>query len=151
MQMLGDNQSQLTKKIYPGGMFMFFYDPKGKDTLPHYDTFPLVLPFNITPTHFTGLNLHYLHPKTRFVLFDKLQQFATNDRLDDSTKMKLSWALIAKASQFPEIQPCVKKYLVGQVKSHFLWIKPEDWFMTIFLPLESFKKQTSSQVWRLNK
>ena len=25
----------------PGNMYMFFYDPKHKDTLPYYDTFPL--------------------------------------------------------------------------------------------------------------
>ena len=27
-----------------GSMMMFFYDPKLKDKLPYYDTFPLVIP-----------------------------------------------------------------------------------------------------------
>ena len=38
---LGD----LTSKIEPGNMYMFMYDPKLKETLPYYDTFPLCLPF----------------------------------------------------------------------------------------------------------
>ena len=30
--------------IVPGNLYLFRYDPKHKDTLPYYDTMPLVLP-----------------------------------------------------------------------------------------------------------
>ena len=43
--------------IEPGKMYMFFYDPKHKDKLPYYDTFPLLFPFSMTGTHFTGLEM----------------------------------------------------------------------------------------------
>ena len=44
----------------PGGMFMYFYDPKTKATLPYYDKFPLTVIVGPAPGGFTGLNLHYL-------------------------------------------------------------------------------------------
>ena len=34
-----------------GGLYLFSYDPKTKDTLPYYDTFPLVLEiFKFSPS-----------------------------------------------------------------------------------------------------
>ena len=38
------NQS-LVGSIVPGNMYLFLYDPKYKETLPYYDTAPLVIPF----------------------------------------------------------------------------------------------------------
>ena len=37
-----DPLKQTTEEII-GSMYMFFYDPKHKETLPYYDTFPLVV------------------------------------------------------------------------------------------------------------
>ena len=42
-----------------GRMFMFFYDPKTKDTLPFYDRFPLIVMVGPAAGGFYGLNLHY--------------------------------------------------------------------------------------------
>ena len=36
-QIMNEPEIQLTSNQFPGGMFMFFYDPKGKDTLPYYE------------------------------------------------------------------------------------------------------------------
>ena len=68
---LGD----LTSKIEPGNMYMFMYDPKLKETLPYYDTFPLCLPFDSAPGGFIGLNLHYLPPLQRAVLLGNLLDY----------------------------------------------------------------------------
>ena len=38
------NSGKLNNRPSLGRLNMFFYDPKGKKTLPYYDTFPLVLP-----------------------------------------------------------------------------------------------------------
>ena len=43
-----------------GRMSMFFYDPKFKQRLPYYDTFPLLLPLEPMKGGFIGLNFHYL-------------------------------------------------------------------------------------------
>ena len=55
-----------------GKMYFFFYDPKLKDSLPYYDRFPLVIPIERYQNGFLGLNLHYIHPKQRIILLDKL-------------------------------------------------------------------------------
>jgi len=42
-----------------GLLNMFIYDPKLKDKLPYYDTFPLVLPVEEYGNGFLGINLHF--------------------------------------------------------------------------------------------
>ena len=55
-----------------GRMFMYFYDPKHKKTLPYYDRFPLTFMVEKAEGGFYGLNLHYLPHKQRALFFDKL-------------------------------------------------------------------------------
>lgn len=145
---LGDNAAHQTKSVMPGDFIMFFYDPKTKDDLPHYDTFPLVLPFSTTDTGFTGLNLHYLPPKVRMVLLDKLLDYANDQNMGPRTRIQASWSLLKNASAFPEVQPCVKQYLFSHVKSNFIVIPPLEWPYAIWLPLEMFKKSTNEAVWK---
>ena len=52
---------KLLGRLSAGRMSMFFYDPKFKNRLPYYDTFPLVLPLETMRGGFIGLNFHYLH------------------------------------------------------------------------------------------
>src|SRR3989304_2326911 len=65
---MGTLQSRLTI----GNLYLFFYDPKLKETLPYYDRFPLVLPFRYNPDGFHGINLHYLPPLLRMKLLQSL-------------------------------------------------------------------------------
>ena len=53
MDLIRDGK-QSTKPHY-GLLNMFFYDPKGRNTLPYYDTFPLVLPLEEYPDGFLGI------------------------------------------------------------------------------------------------
>ena len=69
-----------------GKMYFFTYNPKWKKELPWYDTFPLVFPIKTYSDGFLGLNFHYLSPKERAVLMDQLKSFASNKRIDESTK-----------------------------------------------------------------
>ena len=75
--LLRDRQRLKTSSIV-GKMYFYFYDPKTKDTMPYYDRFPLVIPIEMYRDGFLGLNLHYIHPKSRMVLLDKLSVTATN-------------------------------------------------------------------------
>ena len=56
----------LRAQIVPGGLYLFQYDAKHKDTLPYWDKLPLVFPFRKVPDGFYGLNLHYLPYGLRF-------------------------------------------------------------------------------------
>ena len=133
--------------IRPGNMYMFFYDPKHKDTLQHYDSFPLVLPFEKTEDGFIGLNMHYLPYKLRFVLFDALMRFKTTKTIDDNTRLKYSWSTIKSMSKHTLAEPCVKRYLIPHIKSQIKMINPTDWSTTLMLPVESFAKSKKNKVW----
>jgi hypothetical protein len=130
-----------------GRMYFFYYDPKTKDTLPYYDRFPLVLPIERYPDGILGLNLHYIHPKQRIILLDKLSEFANNDKYDKTTKLRLSYDLLKSASRIFEATPCIKRYLFGHVESRFLEIDASEWDIAVLLPMESFVGATTSKVY----
>jgi len=144
---LGDNQAHQRDRIVPGDLVSFFYDPKTKEKLPYYDTFPMVLPFSATSTHFTALNLHYLHPHVRAGLLQKLMVYSTDDKLSPKAKLAVTWETLRNVSEFPEVKHCVKQYLFSHVKSKFIVIPPKEWEFVIWLPLCRFHKASNEQVW----
>jgi hypothetical protein len=130
-----------------GKMYFYFYDPKTKDSLPYYDRFPLVIPIESYPDGFLGLNLHYIHPKQRLILLDKLSETATNDKFDSKTKLKVSYSYLAGASRAFEATPCIKRYLFTHIQSRFLEISADEWDIAAMLPVETFVGATTSKVY----
>lgn len=152
IQGLGFNRSSLinagpSSKIFIGKMFFFFYDPKTKEKLPYYDTFPLVIPIEIYNDGFLGINLHYLEPGLRVILLDKLMDYSNNKALTEHTRLNLSYELITNASRLELAKPCIKKYLFGHVKSKFINIEPIEWDIAVFLPSENFVGTSKTKVW----
>ena len=74
-----------------GRLNMFIYDPKFKKTLPYYDTFPLVLPLESYSDGFLGINLHYLPISLRIRLLDRLNDFSTDTKFDESTILNVNY------------------------------------------------------------
>lgn len=146
-KILSDRKA-LRPSVLPGNLYMFMYDPKHKDTLPYYDTFPMVFPWKKTPDGFIGLNLHYLPYGLRVRLMDKLMQFKTNDRMDGTTKLKFSWGLIDGVAKFAAAGPCVKQYLTEHVKSPFVKVEPIDWPTAMMMPVERFVGASKQKVWQ---
>ena len=72
--------TKMVNRIYPGEMYLFFYDPKMKDILPYYDRMPLVLPFNLVQDGFYGINLHYLPYMMRFNILGALSNLAIEEK-----------------------------------------------------------------------
>jgi hypothetical protein len=130
-----------------GRMYFYFYDPKTKDSLPYYDRFPLVIPIERYQDGFLGLNLHYIHPKQRIILLDKLSETASNKNYDETTKLRISYGYLSAASRAFEAQPCIKRYLFSQIQSRFLEITADEWDIAVMLPMESFVGATSSKVY----
>ncbi len=153
IQGLGVNRSALMQagpasKIFIGKMFFFFYDPKTKEKLPYYDTFPLVLPIELYQDGFLGLNLHYLEPGLRVMLLDKLMDFSNNKSLTENMKLNLSYDLISSTSRLSMAQPCIKRYLFSHVQSKFINIEPIEWDIAVFLPTENFVGASKNHVWK---
>lgn len=130
-----------------GSMYMFFYDPKHKDTLPYYDTFPLVVVVGPAEGGFYGLNLHYLPPILRAKMLDALMDITSNTKFNDSTRFKMSYELLVKSSKLKYFQPCFKHYLNEHVKSKFSMVPAPEWEIATFLPTADFRKANSKKVY----
>lgn len=139
---------EMKASIKPGHLYMFAYDPKHKETLPYYDAFPLVFPYEAVKGGFMGLNLHYLPYQMRVILLDRLMVFAVNDTMDETTRLKYSWQLISTASRYAMAQPCIKHYLYDHVGSPFRRIDASDWATAMMLPVEQFVGASREQIWK---
>jgi hypothetical protein len=141
------DRQRLKNKSMIGRMYFYFYDPKTKDSMPYYDRFPLVIPIERYNDGFLGLNLHYIHPKNRMILLDKLSDTISNDTYDENTKLKINYRYLAAASRVFEATPCIKRYLFTQIESRFLEITADEWDIAALLPVESFVGASTSKVY----
>ena len=141
------DRQRLKNKSMIGRMYFYFYDPKTKDSMPYYDRFPLVIPIERYNDGFLGLNLHYIHPKNRMILLDKLSDTTSNDTYDENTKLKINYRYLAAASKIFEATPCIKRYLFTQIESRFLEITADEWDIAALLPVESFVGASTSKVY----
>jgi hypothetical protein len=138
--------SRLKDKSVIGKMYFYFYDPKLKDSLPYYDRFPLTIPMEQYQNGFLGLNLHYIHPKQRITLLDKLSETLNNDKYDETTKFRLNYGYLKAASKIYEATPCIKRYFYTNIMSRFLEISADEWDIAALLPAENFIGATTSKV-----
>jgi len=147
-KVLNSDSARVKNTIVPGSMYMFIYDPKGKDELPYYDKFPLVLPFKKVAGGFLGLNLHYLPYQPRMILLQRLMDFVSDRNMNENTRIRYSWSLINGVSKFKSAEPCVKHYLIDHVKTTFRKIDANDWATAIMLPVEQFVGANKNRVWK---
>lgn len=122
-----------------GKMYFFRYDPKMKKTLPIYDIYPLVFPIEPYSDGFLGLNMHYLSGGERQAILGRLGEFASNNKNDKNTKLRLSYDLLSGTKRLAsKTRPCIKRYLYSHVASPFIEIIAPEWDKVIQLPLELF-------------
>ena len=141
------DRDRLKERSVIGKMYFYFYDPKTKEKMKYYDRFPLVIPIERYNDGFLGLNLHYIHPKYRMTMLDKLSATANNSAYDEKTKLRISYKYLAAASKVFEATPCIKRYLFSQIESRFLEITADEWDIAALLPMESFVGASTSKVY----
>ena len=141
-------ETKQTNTFVRGGMYLFAYNPKLREKLPYYDMFPLVIPFKKLDEGFLGVNLHYLPYLVRFKVLQSLSDLTTDEKLDENTRVNLSWRLMESFSKLNPIKACVKHYLTNNIQSRFLNIPYPDWVIASQLPVENFIKKNKSFVWR---
>ena len=134
-----------SQRPFFGRLNMFVYDPKLKQKLPYYDTFPLVLPLERYTDGFLGLNLHYLPVNLRVRLLDRLVDLANNNDFNETTRLIANYS---KLKNVRLIRPTIKRYLAGRVKSQFRRIDADEFTIATLLPVARFKKASVNEVWR---
>jgi len=145
--LLKDDALERTGRNIRGNMYMYFYDPKFKETLPYYDRFPLTIMIDPAPGGFYGLNLHYLNYPVRARFLDELMNLAPNNVKDTTRLVKLRYDLLQSVKKYKEFKPCFKHYLGKHVVSQFSRVPMTDWEIAIFLPVEQFKKKSKTSIW----
>jgi hypothetical protein len=130
----------LKKKAQFGDLFCYHYDPKYKKTLPYYDAFPLIMLIGSDKDTFLGCNFHYLNPRFRAILLDKL-----------TAKIGEGLPKWSKISKIREIAPTVKRYRFDHIDKKVIQIEEDEKEIAIFLPLERFRKSSKSSVWSDSK
>lgn len=130
-----------------GEMYTFAYDPKHKETLPYYDRFPLIFPINKAKDGFLGINFHYLPPTMRAQLMDALYGITNNKNFDESTRLRVSYDILNRASKYRFFKPAIKHYLTSHIRSKFIYINPSEWDIALFLPTARFVGASKQKVY----
>jgi hypothetical protein len=126
---------------------MYTYDPKLKRSLPYYDTFPLTIVVGPAKNGFYGINLHYLPPKVRAIFLDHLNDVASNQKFDNTTKFRITYNLLKATKNYKYFKPCFKHYLTKGVNSKIMKVSASEWNIAIFLQTATFRKASEGRVW----
>ena len=134
------NPIVLRKRANLGDLYAYYYNPKHRMTLPYYDQFPLIMLIGFEKETFLGLNFHYLNPKIRAILLDRVTAKIGGGII--------KWDKIAKIRQ---VAPTVKRYRYDHIVRKVIPIEEKEQELAIFLPLERFKKASKAKVWADSK
>lgn len=149
--LIRSDNTRFRTKMRIGDMYMFYYDPKYKDTLPFYDRFPLVFPFKKVDGGFLGINLHYLPLPLRAKLMDGLYGLTTNERYDETTRLRMNYRILNSSAKLKWFEPCIKHYLTDHMSTKFWYVYPSEWDIALFLPLERFAKKNKRAVQNISR
>ena len=133
---------KLAGRYHIGRLNMFVYNPKYKDKLPYFDTFPLVLPIEKYDNGFLVLNFHYLPYALRVRLLDRLDRFTRGSK--DDARILASYRALKNINI---VKPTLKRYLNSKVRSRFRRIDSEDFLTALMLPVQRFRKSNANKIW----
>lgn len=130
------NPNLLKRRAELGDLFCYYYNPKYRATLPYYDMFPMIMLIGAEKETFLGINFHYLRPKWRAVLLDRV-----------SAKLGSGLPRWSKLRQIRQIAPTIKRYRFDHIMRRVIPIEENEQEIAIFLPTERFKKSAKAKVW----
>lgn len=142
-EITAQNSYATVDDVMGGGLFQYTYDPKYADTLPYYDKFPLVIPIEMTHNGWLGLNLHYLPPRVRAIIFDDIINIGAKKK----NKLIVAYAWVKNYSKHSIIRHAIKRYLYTHITSPVVLIKEDEWDNAVLLPTQTFMKKSDVHVW----
>ena len=134
------NPAVLSRRPNLGDLFCYHYNPKYRGVLPYYDMFPMIMLIGSDADTFLGINFHYLPPKFRAILLDKV-----------NAKIGSALPKWSKLSKIREIAPTIKRYRYDHIMRKVVPIEEKEQEIAIFLPLERFRKASKGAVWADSK
>ena len=126
----------LKRRAELGDLFCYYYNPKYRATLPYYDMFPMIMLIGAEKETFLGINFHYLRPKWRAILLDRVTA-----RIGGGLP---KWS---KLRNIRQIAPTIKRYRYDHIMRKVVPIEENEQEIAIFLPTERFRKSAKAKVW----
>jgi hypothetical protein len=123
------------RRILPGTMLFYHYDPKYKDTLPQWDAFPLVIVLDLYDDGFLGLNLHFVPPPVRQKIFLAFLDTLKLTGKDDKKRILLDYGIAKTIVATKYFGPMIKRYLFSQFIVPPKQVPYDMWEDILFLPL----------------
>ena len=120
----------------PGKMYLFHYDAKHKDTLPIWDSYPLIFVIETYKDGFLGLNMHFVPPLVRQRIFVAFLKNAMLNRKDEIMRLRLDYKISLALAGTKVLQPTIKRYLFSQLRSPIKLVPSEYWEDILFLPFQ---------------
>ena len=130
------NDAVFKRRVSLGDLFCYYYNPKYRKTLPYYDMFPMIMLIAAEKETFLGINFHYLRPKWRAILLDRV-----------TAKIGGGLPKWNKLRQIRQIAPTIKRYRFDHIMRKVIPIEEDEQEIAIFLPTERFKKAGKANVW----
>ena len=131
-----------------GKLYIASYSAKYALTLEYWDKTPLFMPISYSEKgNIIGINFHYLPPKVRQSLLVQLMKYASNKKLDDTTKLRLSYTMLTAASKLKVVQPTIHSYIPGRFKSKIVEIPANLWSTAMILPTQNFVGASAQTVY----
>ena len=135
-------------KTLVGRQYYFEYDANeaGDRELGVYDRFPMIFVFNTSVSNdgarlIHAINMHYLVPRERALIYMKLMQLRNKKGWTNATKLRASWSLFQSVAQHSLLKRAVHSYRVDRiVGSRMVEIHAADWEIATFLRLEDWRK-----------
>ena len=139
--LIKENQNFVTR-FELGKMYMYMYDPKGKNKLPYYDYFTITICLKRYASGFMGINLHYLSPKYRALLMDGLYEYYKE--IEGNSYFQIRYPTVKSVSRLRWAKPCIKQYQYGYLDSRIVEVLPEHMDMAVMLPSQRFRSKGST-------
>jgi hypothetical protein len=127
-----------------GNLFTFMYkaDPK----VHHWDVFPIIILLDVNKDSMFGVNLHYLHPKLRYLLLRRLKKITTTNKYSQQNRYLLTYRMIQRYADLKMFKFALKRYRFDRTYGKLTRIPLTDWGPMIYAPLETFMKVNKATI-----
>ena len=124
-----------------GKMYMFCYDPIGKQNLPYWDKYPLVIVCEIGKNTIKGLNVHYIPTNIRIKIMKDIAEATNESVMSEKSKVSTIVSYLSKTKNYTYM---VKQYSGDGVRSNIMNIPGEHWGLACALPMAVITPSTGS-------
>ena len=61
--------------------------------------------------------------------------------------MKFKYNYLAAVNKYKQFRPCYRRYSIKNLRSPMLQVGETEWDVALWLPVESFMKESTSVIW----